>query len=904
MDTLQTLVHALAQHGDKPALVALRKHDLEIWSFARLADLTQRLAAGLTAAGVQRGMRVVVMAPNWPEWIVACLALLAAAAVPVPVDNQLSDEDLRHVLDDSEARWAFLSTLLARRISAGNLKRDVSLVLLDAPDNDERSWRRFLAPTVHVLPAAKPEHLAVLFYTSGTTGAPKGVPLTHRNLTMNLEALLSLGLIHTTDRLLLPLPLHHVYPFTIGMLAPLALGVPLVLPTSLTGPQILRALQMGQVTGIIGVPRLYEALWAAIAARVRQRGRIAATLFHGALAVSVALRRRLGWSIGRWLFAPLHKQLSPHLRVVASGGAALDPALAWTLEGLGWQVASGYGLTETSPLLAFHPPGGGHLDSVGTPLPGVEIRISQPEQPGQYGEVLAKGPNVFAGYWRLPEKTRAALTADGYFRTGDVGYFDADGYLHLVGRASEMIVLSGGENVRPEIIEEVLARSAHIREAGVLAYEGRLAALIVPDTSALHPPDKAQVAEVIRREVEQLSRALPSHHQISEYALTPDPLPRTRLGKLRRYTLAERYQQAKRRGGPIAETGPLPLTQMSSDDRQLLEDETAQRVWEWLARRFPHVRLTPDTHVHLDLGVDSLAWLTLTLEIREYAGVEVDEEAIGRIETVRDLLREAAIADQVSERGAPPLEQLQRPDALLSAQQRHWLQPPGPFLRTLGTLLFGLNRVLMRHLFPLTIQGLEHLPPHGPCIIAPNHRSWLDPLVVAAALPPQYLPRTYWGGWTGILFTNLFMRFVSRATRVVPIDPQRGPLSSMAFGVAAVQQGYNLVWFPEGGISRTGKLQRFRPGLGFILLVQPVPVVPVWIAGTDRALPPDRWRVRRHPLRITFGKPVEREVLQRVGAGEQPPERIVAALRECVAALGKLDEPRPGGETTALQPPS
>jgi long-subunit acyl-CoA synthetase (AMP-forming) len=440
MDTLQTVVRTLAQHGDKPAVVTLRKHELAVWSFAHLADLVQRLATGLTAAGMERGARAVVMAPNGPEWILACLALMAAAAVPVPVDNQLSDEDLRHVLADSEARWVFTSSLLVRRISTGNLKRAVTLVLLDAPDNDEHSWRRSLAPTVPELPSAAPDDLAVLFYTSGTTGAPKGVPLTHRNLTANLDALLSLGLL----------------------------------------------------------------------------------------------------------------------------------------------------------------------------------------QQGQYGEVLAKGPNVFAGYVHLPEKTKAAFTSDGYFRTGDVGYFDADGYLHLVGRASEMIVLSGGENVRPEIIEEILAHGEHIREAGVLAYEGRLAALIVPDTSATHPPDEAQAEEAIRREVEHLSQALPSHHRISEYALTPDPLPRTRLGKIRRYTLAERYQQAKRRGGPALETGPLPLTQMSLEDRQLLEDGTAQRVWEWLARRFPNVRLTPDAHVRLDLGVDSLAWLNLTLEIRECAGVDLD----------------------------------------------------------------------------------------------------------------------------------------------------------------------------------------------------------------------------------------------------------------------------------------
>jgi long-chain acyl-CoA synthetase len=395
------------------------------------------------------------------------------------------------------------------------------------------------------------------------------------------------------------------------------------------------------------------------------------------------------------------------------------------------------------------------------------------------------------------------------------------------------------------------------------------------------------VEQLVHHEVEQLSRALPSHHRISEYALTPDPLPRTRLGKLRRHLLAERYRQAKQPGGaPAGEMGPLPLAHMSPEDQQLLEDLTAQRLWEWLARRFPNVRLTPDTHLQLELGIDSLAWLDLTLEIRAYADADLDEEAIGRIETVRDLLRETVAAEQVTGRDPPPLEQLQRPTAVLSAEQRRWLQPPGPLVRTLGAALFGLNRLLMGRVFHLAVQGREHLPPHGPCILMSNHVSLLDPLAIAAALPPQHLQRTYWGGWTGIMFANRLMRLVSRATRVVPIDPQRGPLSSLAFGVAALERGDTLVWFPEGGLSRASGLQRFRPGIGLMLRVRPVPVVPVWISGSQDALPPDQWRLRRRPIRITFGRRLEAEAVRRLGEGDQAPERIATALHDCVAELG------------------
>lgn len=887
-DTLQTFVSRLADHGEKTAVIALHKSDREVWSFAQLAHTAQRLAAGLLKAGLPPGAPVLVFAPNSPEWLVACFALLTVSAVPVVVDAQLSDEDLQHVLEDSEVQWAMTTVHLARRLSTCRDNQRLTCVLLDVEKDDKRSWRNYEADPQDSFPLANPADPAVLFYTSGTTGAPKGVPLTHRNLTANLQAFLDLHLMKDTDCFLLPLPLHHVYPFTVGMLAPLAAGVTLIFPRSLTGPQIVRALQAAQVTVIIGVPRFYAALYAAIEARVRQRGWLATTFFERALASSIALRRRFGLYVGKRLFASFHKQFAPHLRIVCSAGAALEPDLAWKLEGLGWQTAGGYGLTETSPILTFNPPVTGCIGAAGLPLPGVHLRIAEPEGQNQYGEVQATGPNVFAGYRHLPEKTRASFTSDGYFRTGDLGYFDKNGYLYLVGRASSMIVMPSGENVWPEEVEETLSRSEHIREAGVFEQNGRLLALLVPEDAALVAlRDNQEAQERIRSAVEQQMRRLPSHHRIATYAITSDPLPRTHLGKLRRHKLADRYAQAAQQGyQPAVTIGPVPISQLTPDDQHLLEDSTARAVWDWLAQRFPHARLAPDTHLHLDLDVDSLAWLHLTLELRERIGIVLPEDAIARIETIRDLLREAIEAEQAPPGEAQPLELLQRPETLLSPTQQQWLLPPGASVALFGGLLARLNRAVIRWFFRLEVRGLEHLPQHGPFILTPNHVSLLDPPALAAALPLEHLAHTYWGGWTGIMFTSPLMRLVSRASRVVPIDPAGGPLSSLAFGVAALKQGANLVWFPEGGRSRTGKLQRFRPGLGLIVQARPVPLVPVWIAGAYEALPYGQRWPRRRKITITFGAPLASEKLQHLGKEEKGHERIVDAVYNVVAALG------------------
>lgn len=442
-DTLQKLVNSLMRHGDRTAVFTFPSSGVETRSFTELVSAAHRLAAGLAKSGIPPGAPVLLFASNSCEWLIACFALLTIAAVPVVVDTQLSDDDLRHVLRDSEPTRGFATSTLARRLAGSSEDARMTLIVLDSDEDDPRHWKNYQAEdhidALEPVSVAQPTDPAVLFYTSGTTGAPKGVPLSHHNLMTNLQAFLRLRLIRDTDRFLLPVPLHHVYAFTVGMLGPLTAGASLVFPRSLTGPQIVRALHDAQATVIIGVPRFYAALYAAIEARVRSRGRWAAALFSRALALSIMLRRRFGISIGSPLFAPLHKQFAPCLRAVVSGGAAIDTDLAWKLEGLGWQTASGYGLTETSPILTFNPPGVGRIGAVGRPLPGVHIRIAAPEPSDGQGEVQAKGPNVFAGYWRLPEQTRAAFTVDGYFRTGDLGYFDEDGYLHLVGRASSIV---------------------------------------------------------------------------------------------------------------------------------------------------------------------------------------------------------------------------------------------------------------------------------------------------------------------------------------------------------------------------------------------------------------------------------------------------------------------------------
>jgi long-chain acyl-CoA synthetase len=890
--TLQHLIDRLVQYGEKPALIWFREQGAAAWSRAELYHFIQRLARGLIHAGLQRGDRVALLASNSPEWIAASLAVVRAGGMAAPLDVQLSDEALVYALEDSAPNFVITATDHLERIRRPQLKAEIKPILIDVDRNHELSLQRFFGDTTIDLPETEPEDVAALFYTSGTTGRLKGVPLSHANIAFQVNRLLQTTLLTAGDRVLLPLPLHHVYPFVIGMLMPLAMALPIVLPQALTGPQIIRAIREAEVSVVIGVPRVYRAFFSGIETRFQEAGAFPDALFRISLAVSMHLLRKLHLRIGKALFAPLHKRLGPKLRILASGGSALDPDLAGKLEGLGWQVAIGYGLTETAPLLTLNLPGEAPLESVGRLIEGVEILIDpaplpQEEQRSGYGksqvheegEILARGPNVFSGYLHMPEQTRKAFTADGWFRTGDLGYFDRNGCLYLTGRLSTLIVTEGGKNIQPEEVEEAYGVSPAIAEIGVLETEGRLAAVIVPETGRSQEQDKGALVRALRAAVAEQSRRLPSYQRITDYVISFAPLPRTRLGKIRRHLLRDIYEQGMRQAKKqIKAAGTSDLfTEAPDSDLALLNNPAARKTWEWL--NLPRHGLSLDTSPQLDLGIDSLGWLDLTFEISRHTGVELGEEAITRIETVRDLLCEVVKGAETGD-ARPYVSPLEQPEQALSKYQKRWLKPQGSLLSATARMLWAVNYMLMRVLFRLQVRGVEHVLDRSGMIIAPNHTSYLDALILSAALGLRGLRRTYWAGWTGVVFSSPLGRFISRIAQTVPIDSDRAVVSSLAYAAAVLRRGERLIWFPEGQRSKTGRLLPFKPGIGMLVEHFQVDVAPVFIKGTYEAMPTGVIVPRLKPVTVVFARPLAAHELERRGKGPRPRDRIVQALHE------------------------
>lgn len=897
--TLQSLVQWLRTLGDKECVLEMSWAGITRWTCAQVADTARQLAGGLAAAGVQPGEPVPVLATNRPEWVVAALAVLGAGAVVSPLDTQITTGTLERVLRDSEARYIFTTTDYLNRLRQLNLNTELRPILFDVEPDDERGWQALLSEDSTPLPVVEPDDPAALFYTSGTTGVPKGVPLTHRNLVFQLQAVQAADLLRDDDRILLPLPMYHVYPFTVGMLTSLAFGLPLVLPQSLTGPQVIRAIREGEVTIIIGVPRVYRAMYNGIEGQIASRGKLAAALFRGGLKASIELRRRFGWQVGKPLFQPLRVVAGPKLRLLISGGSALDPDLAWKLAGMGWDVGIGYGLTETSPMLTMNLPGpvAPRLASVGRPLPGIDLRIDPTVQAEEEivqtngtgpteGEIQARGVSVFSGYRNLPNLTTEAFTEDGWFHTGDLGYVDQEGYLYVSGRVSTLIVLEGGKKIQPDPLEEVYQENQFIREIGILYQDNQLVALIVPEIETINRFRNRDVEQAIREAVSERTQTLPSYQRITDYAITETPLARTNLGKLRRHELVKHYNQARQGVVRIEsrDVGPLALEDMSEKDQALLDHLATRRVWEWLAGRYPDKLLTPDTSPQLDLGVDSLEWLTLTLHVSAQTGVELSDQAIGRISTVRDLLQEVLAASE-SEVITPAA--VEDPEALLTAEQKKWLSPPHPALRAVGVIVLPLFRGLARVLFQVKVCGLEHLPRQGNVVLTPNHSSMLDGPLLAAALPYTFMRQTHWAAAADIMLTNPLMRLTSRIGQVLPIERFGAGtgVQNLALAMAVLQRQKNLVWFPEGRISPTDKMLPFREGIGIVLDQQPVLVVPVFIQGTRAAMPLQATFPKLRPVTIIVGQPYHPRDLARQAEGETAPTRIVRALQDRVAAL-------------------
>jgi len=863
-----TRIQDTALHCEDKIAIQIKGEDgYHQYTYKQVLKGVASVARALLEKGIDRGDRVAILSENRPEWIIAYLAVVSSGAVIVPLDAQLMEKEVSLLLENSGAKAVFVSAACRQKLPRNRLPLVISF---DSGSGLLFSDLQSVHPDALLPPRASGSDLAALLYTSGTTGDPKGVMLSQSNLASNLGSVLKLNLFDQQENFLCILPMHHTYSSMACILLPLALGATVTILNSLKGPEILSCIHETGVSVLVGVPQLFAGLRRAIFDEIQKKPVLVRLTVKLMLVFNSLLRKTVGINVGKLFFRAVHARFGKKFKIAASGGARLEPDVYTDMTDLGFTVIEGYGLTETSPLCTFNPLTKQKAGSIGIPVPDVEIKISNPDEHGQ-GEITVRGPNVMLGYYKKPCET-AEVLQDGWFYTGDLGYQDQEGYLFITGRSKEMIVLSTGKKIFPEELEKLYKRIPAIKEICLIQGKRGLEAAVVPDFDYLRRMNLSNSRETIAFEIEDLSKDLPPYQHITGLKIFKDPLPVTRLGKLRRSKVQELYAKGGERAAKVVQ----------DVDRSLLDDPVTKKLLECLEHFSAKKNIVPDDNLELDLGLDSLNRVELVVSMERSFGINLPDSFGSEVFTVKDTVLKLKEIFAGGLMVAGERVRISWSDILSqdpSAELRDSLPLETGYLR--NTALFLLKQVLtilFKIYGRLSTEGLENLPSRGPCIIAPNHLSFADAPAVIASLPWKIVSQTYFLGATEYFGGPIASR-IARLIHVIPLDMDTRLHSAMQMSAYVLRQGKVLCIFPEGSRSRDGSIKEFKKGIGIIAKELKISLLPVAITGTYEMLPPDRNIPLPSKIRISFGTLLRPEKLDY--------DEIVKTLYEAVVAMLK-----------------
>ncbi|MCJ7552609.1 MAG: AMP-binding protein, partial [Ignavibacteriaceae bacterium] len=474
--------------------------------------------------------------------------------VIVPIDKNLSHNEILNVLHESDSvAIVFSETYESMLKEKGQaLLKLKTYISMDLPkeENGFLSMTQLMSnesSTLNTLPHIKPDDLAEIIFTSGSLGRAKGVMLSQRNLAANLTAMTSMIKMHSTDRFLSVLPIHHTYECTCGFLCPVFTGGSVHYARSLK--TVVEDLQKVKATILLGVPLLYDKMFKKIHKGVKE-DKVKSKIVPPLLKITDFIQA-VGWkNAKKKIFKELHEKFGGAIRIFIAGGAAPDPMVAKGLREFGFAFIQGYGLTETAPILALNQLDNFKDNAAGIPMPGVEIRINNPDGEG-IGEIFAKGKNVMLGYYKNPKLTGEAFD-NGWFKTGDLGYIDSDGFLHISGRMKNVIISKSGKNIFPEEIEDILNRNPFIQECLVYGEKDEkqneiIAVQIVTDAEAfIEYSEKKNIAitpefieETISEAIKQANKELTSYKQIRKFYIRDKEFEKTTTQKIKRHLVGK-----------------------------------------------------------------------------------------------------------------------------------------------------------------------------------------------------------------------------------------------------------------------------------------------------------------------------------------------------------------------------
>ncbi len=545
------LIQSASKHQNKLALEDLAVTPIQKVTYTQLLENVLKFGSALKNRGLKERAHYAVIGENRVQWAIAYLSAMAFNYVIVPIDKNLNTNEVLNIIHESDAEAiifseTFESTFKERMGSLKKLKFYISMDLASEKDgilSMTELINREGKVNLNDIPKINPDDLAEIIFTSGSLGRAKGVMLTQKNLASNLMAMTSLIEIVSKDRFLSVLPIHHKYECTCGLLCPLYCGSSAHYARSLK--TVVDDLQNVKATILLGVPLLFDKMFKRIYKTIKEdkvKSKVVPPLIKITNFVSA-----IGWKgAKKKIFGELHEKFGGSIRIFIAGGAAPDPKVAKGLREFGFNFVQGYGLTETAPILTLNQLDNFKDNAAGIPLPNVEIKINNPSADG-VGEVYAKGPNVMPGYYNNDKLTTESFD-NGWFKTGDLGFIDDEGFLHISGRKKNMILSKNGENVFPEEIEDLINRNPYILESFVFGekdekHDEIIAAQIVMDAESLIEYSEVNgvkitdelINQIVAQVIKDVNKELPLHKQVKKYYIRDKEFEKTTTQKIKRY---------------------------------------------------------------------------------------------------------------------------------------------------------------------------------------------------------------------------------------------------------------------------------------------------------------------------------------------------------------------------------
>lgn len=896
------------------------------YTYRDLQKRASHVATTLRRLGLPVGGKVMLLSENRPEWAITYFGILKAGGVAVPVDREAALDEVLNIARFGELFAAVVSDKVQERLAVRQALLDELPQVKVLGLTDLVAWTGlFSQATLPPLPplqiTGRADEMASLIFTSGTTGRPKGVMLSHRNFTSLLSKLGAVFDLDQHDGLLSVLPLHHTFEFTAGMLMPLMRGAQITYLPEINADSLNEAFRSSHVTGMVGVPALYQLLYRRMTKQLTDRLSASASpwvlrILDLALSALRDVRERMQKLFGfdpnlpRLLFYPLHRRLGGKLRLMISGGSALPAETMEQFRGLGFNLYEGYGMTESAPVLTVTRPGQVlALGSVGDPLTGIDLRIHEPDANG-VGEVIASGPNVMLGYYNDPALTAETLK-NGYLHTGDLGRIDEKGRLFIVGRKKEVIIGLNGENVYPDELEDRYRESPFVKELSIVGLPDSalkenpgpedkgesVACLAVPayDHSEAQGLSREAVRDKLREHFREVSSKLPLPKRVKILHLTDIELPKTATRKVKRKLVVEELRRLERvrRQAQSAQQTSLATGGAAPTDwlLNLLAEVTSKPVAE-----------VTDAATLSELGLDSLSFAELAAGL-EAAGVNlpdnIDLSSISSVADLRHHISSWGIRRRDLKATAPTRDSRRagrKATVRVESTSDRIILPD--WLVNLGNR--GLNagqRAIYERLFSTRVTGRAYLPQNSRFIVAANHASHLDMGLVKHALGD-------WGDRLVALaakdyfFDDPLKRvYFENFTNLVPMERHGSLRESLRLAARVIEQGHVLLIFPEGTRSPNGIMQPFKSSIGYLALHHKIDVLPMYLEGTHDAMPKGQLLPQQTKISAHIGPLLSFEALRQAASKVPRNEQNREATRLVERSVRRMAPPGPDRDT-------